>query len=208
MIPVAAIPLLPLLAVEMARLPDVPAHIIAGQIDHESGCPNVRKCWNPKVEFKTAREHGIGVGQATIAYNADGSIRFDKPAELRAKYESLREFKGAGLYSPALQIRAVVLLNKENYDRIKGAANNHERIAFMLASYNAGLGLVNKDRLLCGNTPQCDSSRWFGNVERQGVQSKTRWQGYGKSAFEITRYYVPDILRLRSPKYASFGFTP
>jgi len=205
MIPANALPLLPLLAIELAtHFPQfVDRPVIAAQIEHES-CISLKhsRCWNPRSELKTKREWGVGLGQVTTAYHADGSVRFDKGAELRAQYKAeLKDFKGEGMYDARLQLRAVALLNRQNWLIVQGAADPRERGAFMLASYNSGAGMVRKDRVLCANTAGCNPGKWFGNVERQGFQSKTKWQGYGKSAFEITRHYVPDIMDTRARRY-------
>ena len=64
--------------------------MMAAQVEKET-CITLThsKCWSPRAELKTSRENGIGFGQATRAYNADGSIRFDKISELRAAHPSV-----------------------------------------------------------------------------------------------------------------------
>lgn len=198
MIPAAATKaLLLMLAVEACEFgPQIQTSYYASQIEVESA-------WNVKATLRTSREFGAGLGQFTTAYNADGSTRFDSAAEMRAKYkQELDGFRGDGLYDPRLAIRALVLKNRDNYALIQDAANHRERVAFTMASYNAGAGLVRKDRLLCANTSGCNPAQWYGNTEKQGYQSKTRWQGYGQSAFDITRSYVRKI-EAKRPEYAA-----
>ncbi len=204
MIPANAIPLLSTIILEASiHAPRIEPYVVAAQIEKESCITLTHKnCFSPKSELKTAREHGIGLGQHTIAYRADGSIRFNAIEEMREQYkEQLKDWKGPGLYDARLQIRATVLKDQKEYDMATGAADHRNRKAFMLASYNSGRGMVQKDRVLCSNTPNCNAAFWFDNTEKQGYQSKVKWQGYGKSAFEITRFYVRDILDVRSPKY-------
>jgi hypothetical protein len=203
-IPTNAIPLLTTIILEASiHAPRIEPFVIAGQIEKESCITLTHKnCFSPRSELKTAREHGIGLGQHTIAYRADGSVRFNAIEEMRTQYkEQLKDWKGERLYDARLQIRATALKDQHEYDMTSGAADHRQRKAFMLASYNSGRGMVQKDRVLCSNTPGCDASRWFDNTEKQGYQSKVKWQGYGKSAFEITRFYVRDVLDVRAPKY-------
>ena len=201
MIPAAATKaLLLMLAFEACEFgSQIDTSYYASQIEAESA-------WNINATLRTSREFGAGLSQFTVAYHADGSIRFDTAAELRAKYkQELDGFKGAGLYAPRLAMRALILKDRDNYTLIQDAADPRNRIAFTMASYNAGSSLVRKDRLLCANTTGCDPAQWYGHVEKQGYQSKTRWQGYGQSAFDITRSYVRKIEAKRPDYAAVFG---
>lgn len=181
--------LLPLFAQEAKLFPEIHPSIFVGQVWAESLC-------NPRAKLQTSRELGLGLGQFTTAYNADGSVRFDAAAEIRAKYRvQLADFKGDGLRDPRLGIRALVLKDLTEWQVINGVPLAVERAAMMLSSYNGGTGGLRKDRLLCGNTPRCNSSLWFANVELTSYKSRVRWQGYGASAYEINRQYPKKIFQ-------------
>lgn len=171
--------------------------VMFGQVEKESR-------WKANATLRTSREFGAGLGQFTRAYNPDGTVRFDAAKEMREQFRvELAGWRDDNLYDTNYQLRAVVLKNRTNYLRSAKAADHKEQTAFMLAAYNAGLGMVNRDRSLCANTPGCDPNKWFGNVEKQGFQSKTKWQGYGQSAFDITRSYVFDVMNKLAPKYVA-----
>lgn len=186
--------LLPLFAQESKVFPDVHPSIFVGQVWAESKC-------DPRAKLQTARELGVGLGQFTTAYRADGSIRFDAAAELRAQYrEQLADFRGDGLRDPRLGIRALILKDLTEWQLVHGVPLSVERMAMVLSAYNGGGGGVRKDRILCGNTPGCDPSLWFGHVEITSYKSRVKWQGYGASAYEINRAYPVKIFD-RALKY-------
>lgn len=197
----------PRLAAAQASLwPDAPTPwFLGGQVEQET-CITLKhsKCWNPRAELKTKRENGIGLGQFTRAYRADGSIRFDKISELARAHASLRGWTWESRYDADYQLKAIVEMDKAIYRRQRGAATTRDALAFSLSGYNGGEGGVLQDRRLCGNTQGCDSTRWFGHVERTSMKSRKASPGYGKSFFEINREYVQLILATRSPKYRPF----
>lgn len=185
--------------------PDAPIpYFLAGQVEQES-CISLThsRCWNPTVELKTSREYGFGLGQTTVAYRADGSVRFNKWAELRTRYPSLRNWTWENRFDPALQLTALVEMDKALYVKFYFVKPPRERLGFALSSYNGGEGSAIQDRLLCGNTPGCDKNLWFGNVERVSFKSRVPNKGYGKSAFEINREY-PHLVDTRMQKYQQF----
>jgi hypothetical protein len=161
------------------------------------------RCWNSTSRLKSAREEGAGLGQITRAYNSDGSIRFDALAELRSKHRlALSELTWHNVYTrPDLQIRAVVLKMGDNYKQFAPVASNHlEAYAFADAAYNGGIGGVNKERRACTLIAGCDPSKWFGHVEKYCMKSKVALYGQ-RSACDINRHHVTDVLLTRSPKY-------
>ena len=93
-------------------------------------------------------------------------------------------------------------MSKENYSFIRPYSfNDWEGLAFADAAYNGGMGGVNSERRACKISPTCDPSKWFGNVENFCLKSKAAL--YGKrSACDINRHHVTDVLVTRSPKYA------
>jgi hypothetical protein len=198
----------PVLALEQRKAwPRMPEPwTLGGQVEQES-CISLRhsKCWNPRAELKTHREYGFGFGQITIAYRADGSERFNKFQELRAGHEALSKWEWSARYDPEFQLRAIVLMDLELWRRIPPAATVQDHTAFVLASYNGGVGSVLQDRRLCDNTAGCDPTRWFGHVAKHSLKSKVPQKAYGgKSWYAINREYVTNVLLLRRNKYRIF----
>lgn len=175
---------------------------LAAQVEQES-CISLThsKCWNPRAELKTKRENGIGFGQFTRAYRADGSIRFDKISELAATHKSLRGWSWENRYDPHYQLTAIVEMDKAIYGRQKNAATERDRLSFTLSAYNGGEAGVLQDRRLCANTRGCDSTRWLGHVAKTSLKSKVPHPGYKKSFYAINREYVTNVLDVRRPKY-------
>lgn len=206
-VPPGAVELLPVLVEQQRAIwPDAPVpSFLAGQIEQES-CISLRhrKCWNPRAELKTSRENGIGLGQFTRAYRADGSIRFDTIKNLSNTYESLRDWSWETRYDARYQITALVEMDKGIYERQRNAADELERLKFTLSAYNGGEAGLLQDRMLCRNTTGCDPARWTGNVALHSLKSKRPQSGYGQSFFSINREYVANVLELRRYKYASY----
>lgn len=206
MIPKLAALYLPvLLSVQTAVWPDAPTPaFLAGQIEQET-CISLThsKCWNPKAELKTSREWGRGLGQVTTAYRADGSVRFDKQAELREQFASLRGWTTEKWSDPGYQITAIVEMDKSIFRRVSGAASDADRLHFTLSAYNGGESGVRQDRLLCRNSAGCDPSRWFGHVEMTSLKSKVAFKGYGASPYQINREYVRNVIQRRT-KYEPY----
>ena len=160
-----------------------------------------RKCWNPQSRLKTSREEGAGLGQLTRAWRPDGSLRFDALAEMRQAHPALRELSWSTIYNrPDLQLRAVILKVRGDYMGLRMVSDPWERLAFADAAYNGGAGGVSKERRACGLTAGCDPQRWFGNVERTCLKSRAALYA-GRSACDINRHHVTDVLLVRSPKY-------
>ncbi len=207
MIPSLAVIYLPILLVVQAAIwpaAPMPWHL-AGLIEQET-CIRLDhpKCWNPRAELKTSREYGYGLGQTTIAYRADGSVRFDKQSELRAAHASLRDWTFERRFEPRYQLTAIVEMTLNIWRRTTPAATTTDHWAFVLSAYNGGEAHVRRDRLLCGNTPGCDRDRWFGHVELHSVKSREPWRGYGRSPYEINRGHVRNVIKIRSGKYRPY----
>lgn len=177
---------------------------LGAQVEQET-CISLRhsRCWSPRAELKTSRENGVGLGQITRAFNLNGTIRFDALAELKSSFpKELEDFNWTyNLYDPRLQLRALVLKDKQNYQLIQRSASEKDRLAFSYAAYNGGLGGLNSDRQVCAATPGCDPGRWFGNVENTSLKAKRAVDGYKKSFFEINREYVTNVMEVRRPRY-------
>lgn len=203
-IPARAPPLLPLLAAAVdAHWPEVPLrHYAAGLIEHES-CISLThsRCWSPTSRLLTAREEGAGLGQITRAWHADGTLRFDSLADMRARHPSLRELSWSTIYArPDLQLRALVLMSRANWLGLHSVADPMQRLAFTDLAYNAGPGRVTKDRRACVVTAGCDPQQWWNHVELTCTAGRAPIYG-NRSACDISRHHVSDVLRVRAPKY-------
>jgi hypothetical protein len=141
------------------------------------------------------------LGQITRAYRQDGTIRFDALAEIRSKHKSLYELNWNNVYTrPDLQIRAVVLKMQDNYTYY---SKYPDALAFADSAYNGGIGGLDRERRACYITKGCDSTKWFDNVEDFCMKSKIALYGQ-RSACDINRHHVEDVLNIRSFKYKQF----
>jgi hypothetical protein len=206
-VPVNAKIFIPLLKSEQKLFwPDHPKpELLAGLIEQES-CYRIKdlNCWSPKVNFKTSREEGAGLGQITRTFRKDGTLRFDTLDALRGKHQELKDLSWDNVYNnPQLQLRALVLLSRDNFLSLnKVIKNSYEALIFSDAAYNSGLGNVQADRRACYLTSNCDSQIWFDNVEKTCTLSKSLL--YGKnSACDINRKHVENVVLVRSNKYKS-----
>lgn len=170
--------------------------VIAGQIEQES-CISLKslRCWSPSVELKTDREYGFGLGQITI------TKRFNNFNEVKKLDKSLASWKWENRFDAAYQLRAIVFMDRDIYKKLPNSIV--EKLAFMFASYNGGLGGILNDRRLCQGTKGCNPDLWFENTEKTSFKSKIKPPQYGKSFFEINREYPKNILFIRAKKYVS-----
>ncbi len=177
-----------------------------GLIEQES-CVSLtsRRCWSPTSQLKTPREEGAGLGQLTRAYRSNGSLRFDSLSDLRRKhYEALKDLSWTNIYSrPDLQMRSIVLMIGDIYGNLYNITNPTDRMQFTDAAYNGGLAGVYKERRACGLRSDCDPQKWFGNVEKVCLKSKSPLYG-DRSACDINREHVYNVFEIRAPKYKPF----
>lgn len=207
-IPTRAQEYLPIVKSEQRRLmPELSTpHYFGALIEHES-CISLKhsRCWSPVSELKTQREQGVGFFQITRAYKKDGSLRFDTLSDLRKKYlTELKDLSWENIKTkPDLQIRAGMLLVKDNYRSLSKVPDSDNRLAMSDAAYNGGMGNVNKARKACGLAKGCDPNLWFGHVEKYMPQSRALL--YGKrSAYDIVTHHVKDTMTVRLTKYKPF----
>lgn len=205
--PAAAVPLLPVLKAQQASYwPDMPLPSALGAQVEQETCISLksRGCWNPRAELHTSREQGVGLGQLTRAFRADGTTRFDALAEIVSSYP--RELAGLSWqnrYDPGLQLRALVLKDRQGYEKVLQASTDIDRLAMSFAAYNGGLGGLNSDRKACAGTKGCNPGVWFGHVERTSLKARQAVPGYGKSFFDINREYVRNIMVVRRGRYGA-----
>jgi hypothetical protein len=198
-----AIPFVPTIKAEAAaHWPDLPwPHYIAGLIAHESGCPALRSCWSPTAKLKTHREEGAGLGQITRVWRPDGTVRFDSLTDMRTRHPSLREWSWQNVYQrPDLQIRAVVLMSRSNWDALRTITDPFERLTMTNAAYNGGLGGVQSDRRACQIKAGCDPQKWWGHVETTCTKSKAPLYGQ-RSACNINRDHSRIVMRTKFRQY-------
>lgn len=182
------------------------AWLLPSLIEHES-CISLKhsRCWNPQSQLKSAREEGAGLGQITRAFRQDGSTRFDALQEIKDLHPELRELTWKNVYTrPDLQIRAVVLKMRDNFDYYaKQGIDSNNALAFADAAYNGGIGGLNNERRACKISSKCNPALWLGNVELFCLKSKAALYGQ-RSACDINRHHVEDVLFTRAPKYKKF----
>lgn len=179
---------------------------MAGLVEQES-CISLThsKCWNPASKLQTSREIGVGLGQLTKAFRQDGSVRFDSLTDMKKSHkEELKEISWENIVQrPDLQIRAMVLMIRDNYRSYYKVSAETERLNFSDASYNSGRGNIDRDRRECGLRKGCDPQYWFENVELTCTMSHKPIYGT-RSACDINRHHVSTIRKIRMPKYAPF----
>lgn len=189
----------------MGRSPK--AEYLASLIEHES-CIGLTHslCWNPASRLKTQREEGAGLLQLTKAFKPDGSIRFDALTELKQKHPiQLKLLSWSTIYTrPDLQITAGILKMKDNYNYfLPYSSDVTEAYAFADASYNGGVSGTDNERRACKLSSWCDHKKWFNNVEKLCLKSKAALYGQ-RSACDINRHHVKDVMLVRSSKYSRF----
>ena len=207
-VPAPAHGLAPLVVSEIeAHWSATPRRSYVGALIEQETCITLRHrfCWSSSARLKTSREEGAGLGQFTRAWSADGRLRFDALEEVRRMAPvALGELTWSTIYVRAdLGVRAILVKQRDCDLRLQrlGDFGDLERLAFCDAAYNGGwAGMIN-DRKLCALAEGCDPSQWFEHVERTSGKSRARWQGYGKSAFDINREHVDMTLRVRREKY-------
>lgn len=204
-IPPQAAPYLPTLGAQARELaPAIPAHYFGALIEHESGCPAIKRmCWSPTARLKSAREEGAGLGQLTKAFRADGSLRFDSLTESRKlDPRGLNDLRWDTVYQrPDLQMRVMVLMARQNWNRVSTLTPDPSlRLQLTDLCYNAGCGRVMTDRRACGLTAGCNPDKWEGHVEKTCTASKKPLYGT-RSACDISRHHVADVVGTRMAKY-------
>lgn len=85
----------------------------------------------------------------------------------------------------------------------KYAKNPEEALAFADAAYNGGIGGVDSERRACKLSSWCKPDLWFDNVEKLCLKSTVALYG-NRSACDINRHHVRDVLFTRSNKYKPF----
>lgn len=179
-----------------------------GLMEHES-CITLKhsKCWNSQAELRNNREHGLGLGQLTRAWDVKGKLRFDNLEAYRSKYPrdlwelSWDTFKNR----PDLQIRVTVLMVRDIEKRFIDIKDPYERFKMTDSAYNGGESHVKRAREACKLTKGCNPSVWYSNVEIHLPKSKAPDARYGgQSMYSINTKHVRDVFENRMPKFKQF----
>ena len=179
--------------------------VLGSQVEQETCYTLTAKgCWNPNAELKTAREQGIGLGQITRTFTVTGATNMDSLHDLKRAYpKELANLTWDHPFDPTLQLRALVLKDRQGYNLIQDTHSEYERLAMTFAAYNGGNGGLSSDRRACAGTKGCDPSKWFNNVALTSLKSKVALPGYGQSFFEGNRTYVQNVMVVRRGRYLS-----
>ena len=209
-IPKQAYQFAPLILEEIqTHFPDIPYdEYVPALIEHES-CLSLThsRCWSTRSQLLSKREQGVGLGQITRTWHADGSLRFDKLEELRTQYkQQLAEVSWSNVRDrPDLQIRMIVLMVRDSYLRLSDVRDVDARLHMVDASYNGGMSGLQRERRVCSLTKGCDAGKWFGHVEHHCQKSRKILYG-NRSACDINRRHVQDVFSYRLPKYQRLGY--
>lgn len=166
-----------------------------------------RRCWSPISELKTKREQGVGFGQITRAWRRDGTLRFDTLANLKRKYpKELHELTWDNIKEkPDLQMKAIMLLWRDNFNMFTNDIPIQSRIAFADSIYNGGYVWLYRERQICKLKKGCDPDKWFGNVEKiKSARAKRKLYG-NRTAWDINRHHVKDVFT-RIDKYLQYYY--
>lgn len=152
---------------------DAPVAVFAAQIHQES-------LWRPNAKSRFA------AGLAQFTPDTARWIAGAYPAELGSDQP----------YNTAWALRALVRYDRHLHARLAGV-DECSHMALVLASYNGGLGWVQRDQKL---TTQRGGNRliWFGQVEKHNA-GRARW------AYEENRGYPRAILLRWQPLYSAWG---
>lgn len=200
-LPPNAVVYLPVLSAEISKFwPNVPLKSALASQSEQETCASLKgkRCWSPYAELKTAREYGFGLGQTTV------TASFNNFTEAKKLDSSLRDWQWENRYRADYQLRTMVLTDKVNFNKFTWAHDPFERQAMSFAAYNGGLGGTVSESKMCAAKQGCDRSKWFGNIEFTSKKSRVKYQGYGKSFYEINREYVVNIMHVRRLRYVSF----
>lgn len=140
--------------------PEIKPWYFAALFEHESCLSLVHsKCMNPASEYKrydkvtnALVEQGVGLGQTTRAFRANGQLRFDTLAGMKNIYRThLKDLTWDNIKTrPDLQIRIGILLTMENYRALNTITDPTERLYMADAAYNGGLKDLRQERTQIG----------------------------------------------------------
>lgn len=195
-VPHQAMELLPVLARAIRnQWPACPQPwILAGKIEQESG-------WRVRAELKTSREYGFGLGQITIAYNKDGTERFNNFVSALKVTMMKNQITWERRFDPEFQLTYVVLSSRGNYSLAQGFFDDDESAtAGMLVAYNAGPGRLVQRKAEAVRRGIDPPRAWYGGLENIHSRAEERIL-YGKPLWKRVNEYPRLIMFVRAPKY-------
>ena len=110
-----------------------------------------------------------------------------------------RSCRDTSAFDPSCNLTATVHYQLWHARKFQGMASRREQLAAMLASFNAGLGHILKERALCREDRDCDASRWFGHIENKCVRRA--------GACAESKHYARRILRDILPTYQALDMS-
>ncbi len=165
-----------------------------GKIEQESS-------WSRFAELHTSREWGVSFSQITIAYNKDGTVRFDKFKEAKRRYKELQGWEWKDRFNVKMNFTFIVLEDKRNFLIMKAYfSNDINRWAASMIAYNAGSDTVWNRRALCKTTEGCNYKVWFGGLDTVKTKGEDKLL-YGRPLWQARNEYPYKIIFKRSPKY-------
>ena len=166
-------------------------HYIAAQIEQESAG------WNPRAELKTSREYGIGLAQITIAYNADGTERFNN---FKAAQRIFKDWKWEDRFNVKYQLGYAVINDRSSFQQVSRLMRDDDsRWRASLVSYNAGYGTVLQRRALAIRSG-VPADRWVGGLDQVAMPYEQKLL-YGRPLGKMRNEYPHIICDVRAPKY-------
>lgn len=201
-------PLVPIYLEEINRLfPDIPEKAYPLALTEHESCISLKhgRCWKSTSELKSAREQGVGLAMLTRTWNADGSVRFDTLTNLKNTYkEELKELSWLNVKErPDLQIRAMMLIVRDDYKAFYKVHDRYQRLVFTDIAYNGGRKHANQARVACGLAKNCNPDIWFDNAERFNPKSTKPLYG-NRSARDINNQHARDVFFTRLPKFRTY----
>lgn len=167
-------------------------HIPCGQVEQESS-------WKATATLKTPRELGRGLTQMTVAYNKDGSERFNIYREA-VKWRALKGWNWRqDPYNVQYQLTFLVLQDQMNYAVLRPLfINEEETWKAALVSYNAGRGRV-MSRLAVARARESPADRWTSGLDQAHGPKEDRIL-YGRPLWQAVNEYPVKVFR-RAEKY-------
>ena len=91
-------------------------------------------------------------------------------------------------------------MSRDNFTALAAVPDPLQRLAMADAAYNGGMAGLQRERRACQITAGCDPAQWWGHVEQRCLKSRTVLYA-GRSACDINRHHVKDVIQHRAPKY-------